>query len=232
MNKEDCLTKLTEFKDLLVSLDYVSSIEQMTSIRSEINKKKHITMKIMSKAHTLKTVTIGPPPAVGGMIMKNLNPLDIIFDPPYGRSIIPSLIDMLDETIGAIEEDDNFFLEDRKDKTRKETKTRKIFIVHGHDDTMKLDVSNVLRQLDFEPIILNDKASGGKTIIEKIRERVQDAVIRTSLITGFPGETDDDFDKLLTFIKNIFRFIVFPHTNIEIGFINTKLCYRKELKSN
>lgn len=168
MNKEDCLTKLTEFKDLLVSLDYVSSIEQMTSIRSEINKKKHITMKIMSKAHTLKTVTIGPPPAVGGMIMKNLNPLDIIFDPPYGRSIIPSLIDMLDETIGAIEEDDNFFLEDRIDKTRKETKTRKIFIVHGHDDIMKLDVSNVLRQLDFEPIILNDKASGGKTIIEKI----------------------------------------------------------------
>lgn len=47
------------------------------------------------------------------------------------------------------------------------------------------------------------KTSGNNicALIEKIRERVPGAVIRTSLITGFPGETDEDFDKLLTFIK-------------------------------
>ncbi len=38
-------------------------------------------------------------------------------------------------------------------------------------------------------------------LIDKIRSKIPDAVIRTSLITGFPGETEEDFDKLLTFIK-------------------------------
>lgn len=38
-------------------------------------------------------------------------------------------------------------------------------------------------------------------LIDKIRNKMPDSVIRTSLITGFPGETQEDFDKLLKFIK-------------------------------
>ena len=34
----------------------------------------------------------------------------------------------------------------------------------------------------------------------RLRERVPGLVIRTSLIVGFPGETDDDFEELLSFI--------------------------------
>lgn len=44
----------------------------------------------------------------------------------------------------------------------------KVFIVHGHDNSMKTDVSNVIRALGFEPIILHEQASSGATIIEKI----------------------------------------------------------------
>jgi len=40
-----------------------------------------------------------------------------------------------------------------------------------------------------------------KNLIEKIRESVEDAVIRTSLIVGFPGETDEDFYELYDFLK-------------------------------
>lgn len=48
--------------------------------------------------------------------------------------------------------------------------SRQVFIVHGHDDEMKLDVSNFLRRLELEPIILDEQANKGKTIIEKIEE--------------------------------------------------------------
>lgn len=41
--------------------------------------------------------------------------------------------------------------------------------------------------------------------LNKLRERVKDIVIRTSLIVGFPDETDDDFDQLFSFVKE-FRF--------------------------
>ena len=40
-----------------------------------------------------------------------------------------------------------------------------------------------------------------KSLIGKIRSKMPEAVIRTSLITGFPGETKDDYFELLSFIK-------------------------------
>lgn len=38
-------------------------------------------------------------------------------------------------------------------------------------------------------------------LIQKIRETVKNAIIRTTLIVGFPGESDEDFNNLLDFIK-------------------------------
>jgi len=38
-------------------------------------------------------------------------------------------------------------------------------------------------------------------LIERIRERVPGVAIRTTFITGFPGEREEDFDELLEFVK-------------------------------
>ena len=40
-------------------------------------------------------------------------------------------------------------------------------------------------------------------LINKIRKEVPDAVIRTSLIVGFPGETEEDFENLCGFVREI-----------------------------
>ena len=40
-------------------------------------------------------------------------------------------------------------------------------------------------------------------LIEKIRHEIPDAVIRTSLIVGFPGETEEDFEDLCDFVRKI-----------------------------
>ncbi len=45
---------------------------------------------------------------------------------------------------------------------------KKVFIVHGHDDSAKYEVARFLEKLDLEPIILHEQASESKTIIEKI----------------------------------------------------------------
>ena len=45
--------------------------------------------------------------------------------------------------------------------------TRKLFVVHGHDNEMKESVARFLERIDFEPIILHEQASSGDTIIEK-----------------------------------------------------------------
>ena len=40
-----------------------------------------------------------------------------------------------------------------------------------------------------------------ETIIEKLRKEIPDVTLRTSLIVGFPGETQKDFDELCEFVK-------------------------------
>lgn len=39
--------------------------------------------------------------------------------------------------------------------------------------------------------------------IQKMRERISGLVLRTSIIVGFPGETEEDFNELKSFIKEI-----------------------------
>lgn len=39
-------------------------------------------------------------------------------------------------------------------------------------------------------------------IIKKLRENIPDIVLRTTIITGFPGETEEDFEELKEFIIN------------------------------
>jgi ribosomal protein S12 methylthiotransferase len=51
------------------------------------------------------------------------------------------------------------------------------------------------------------KRGGGRESLERligrVRERVPGIAVRTTFITGFPGETDEDFEELLAFVKNV-----------------------------
>ena len=40
-------------------------------------------------------------------------------------------------------------------------------------------------------------------LITKIREKIPDVVLRTTLITGFPGETEEQFSELSEFVKEM-----------------------------
>ena len=42
-----------------------------------------------------------------------------------------------------------------------------------------------------------------KTVLKSFREELPDCVIRTSVIVGFPGETEEEFKELLEFVKDI-----------------------------
>lgn len=73
--------------------------------------------------------------------------------------------------------------------------TSEIFIVHGHDDVARLEVSRFLEKLGFLPIILHEQASGSKTIIEKIEgySNVGFAVVLyTPCDIGFKKGNDND----------------------------------------
>jgi ribosomal protein S12 methylthiotransferase len=57
------------------------------------------------------------------------------------------------------------------------------------------------------PVLDRMKRGGNRGVFERqidsIRERIPNAGLRTSFIVGFPGETENDFDEILAFVKNV-----------------------------
>ncbi len=73
-------------------------------------------------------------------------------------------------------------------------KNKKVFVVHGHNDIIKINVARTLEKLGLEPIILHEQPNTGKTIIEKFEahSNVGFAVI---LLTGDDlGKAEKDTD--------------------------------------
>jgi ribosomal protein S12 methylthiotransferase len=56
-----------------------------------------------------------------------------------------------------------------------------------------------------EPVLKRMKRPTGRGnllgMVERIRERVPGVAVRTSFIVGFPGETEEDFERLLEFVR-------------------------------
>ncbi|MBM3244515.1 MAG: MiaB/RimO family radical SAM methylthiotransferase [Candidatus Omnitrophica bacterium] len=83
-------------------------------------------------------------------------------------------------------------------------------VIDGFLDIMK-DDPRVCRYIDLPLQHINDRVLKLMNrhitkveilkIIERIRKKAPDAAIRTTLIVGFPGETDKDFSELSAFVK-------------------------------
>lgn len=196
--RDKYISDLEEFNRLLSVWHYG---EPTYDTRTQISKKISNTRNLVLRAGALKTFTVAPPPMIGGMIMQNVDPFTLIFDPPYGRSIIPSLIDMINEAIGIIETKEDFDPHPKilSTKTKKDKNiSNRVFLVHGHDNELKEATARFLEKLGLKPIILHEQSSKGLTIIEKFEE-YSDVVFAVVLLTpddhGCTIKEKDNFQK-------------------------------------
>jgi len=93
------IQSLEQFAELIADWEKTKSDDE----RHAINKLKRAVERDVIEAGCMKTMTISPPPAVGGLLMRNINPFDHIFENIYLRSLNPVVKDMLSEAIGVLE---------------------------------------------------------------------------------------------------------------------------------
>jgi ribosomal protein S12 methylthiotransferase len=64
---------------------------------------------------------------------------------------------------------------------------------------------DILLQHASKPVLARMRRGGNRTaytqMLERIRRRVPGAALRTTFITGFPGEREEDFEELLDFVR-------------------------------
>lgn len=79
-------------------------------------------------------------------------------------------------------ESEAFDVQEVTKEERKGKISKRVFIIHGHNEEMKLSITRDLEKLGLEPIILHEQANEGKTIIEKF-EKYSDVGFAISLLT-------------------------------------------------
>lgn len=100
MDTEEKIKRLRDFQEAVRSWDRSHSPEA----RSYVNQNLKWVRREVLEARCLRTMTISPPPAVGGLVMRNVDPFMSIFTPVYGDSLNSYVQDMIDQTIGVLNE--------------------------------------------------------------------------------------------------------------------------------
>lgn len=106
MNNDEKIVILRELLEIVEgcrgkSLDK----KELQKVRSEINKRLSVVRSIVVEAGCHKTVTVTPPPLLGGHIVRGLDPFDMFFDGAYGLDMTQSVIDMTERAIGVLSSD-------------------------------------------------------------------------------------------------------------------------------
>lgn len=108
MTNAEIITLLKGYRTHLLKLRSYEGYNYAET-REFLNKNKNTVQRILIAADTLKLISIAPPPMFGGYIMNNINPLDIIFDPPYDMDVHSHLSDVIEQAIGVIENNPEFY---------------------------------------------------------------------------------------------------------------------------
>lgn len=102
MDVAETVEKLEQFKLAVIEWDEFTDSQHRQQLRTFINQNIQWVRQQVIEAGCFQTLTIGPPPAVGGLIMKDVDAFTMIFDPPYLKSLVPIVVDMIDQTIGVL----------------------------------------------------------------------------------------------------------------------------------
>lgn len=91
----------------------------------------------------------------------------------------------LEHLVGVVDEKTIRGVDDRPAPTAAAPPTsRRVFVVHGRNQTVKSEVARTLERLGLEPIVLHEQPDGGRTIIEKLEDHAEDVAFAVVLMTG------------------------------------------------
>lgn len=116
---------------------------------------------------------------VGGGVPHHEKVENVAQDRQRSIQLLSAAISLLEERLSESQE-----TEVAAEASKPAPKTSKrIFIVHGHDNEPKEAVARFLGQLGYEPVILHEQPNRGRTIIQKFREEASDVGFAVVLMT-------------------------------------------------
>lgn len=158
MDNSMIISKLNELKQKIILLDY-KQYDKLDAIKTRFTM---LTRNIFGDknpyAEKIRSTLFSPSIAYSGM-----DPSQYLTSWKSGQAKLSNLVDVLVEEL-------ELSIELQKNKSTTNREGKNVFIIHGHNEEMKQSVARFIEKLKLNPIILHEKASKGKTIIEKFSE--------------------------------------------------------------
>jgi len=172
-----------------------------------LNRENIIRLKIVTTEQTGKKIIEDKNRSMPAGVLYCASPRDIFTFDDYITDVTKGLLsearEKIDNPVAVTKHQ-----KENLDKT-------KVFIIHGRDSEVKLEVARFIDKMGFEPIILHEQASEGMTIIEKI-EKYSDVgfgiILYTPCDVGY--KRGDESSKMFRARQNV----VFEH-----GYLIAKL---------
>ena len=150
------------------------------------------------QVHDFKAISYYPP-------IISFGPYDDNRDTDYQTFYLSGLQTARECLLAIVTEVKDFYPDDvdvnaktveRRGGSNAGSNSRKVFVVHGHDEGMKSSVARFLEKLDLQPIILHEQPNGGKTIIEKFEANADVAFAVVLISPDDEGNEKGKKDKL------------------------------------
>ncbi|MEL6463962.1 MAG: nucleotide-binding protein [Pseudomonadota bacterium] len=111
------------------------------------------------------------------------------FNVPKARKALRKILKSIE--IGKSEKDDPTAEINADDDTS--VLSRKVFVVHGHDRAILREITSTLEKLEFVPVVINELANQGNTIIEKIEQHSNVGFAVVAFTPDDKGASKSDF---------------------------------------
>ena len=155
-------------------IDQANSIQYKDGTLDEVKKRsKMIIRRVFGDKSEylddLKKISYSP-------FMFTANTPDSTFEKAFynGKRELVNLLNVMLEDISLDNKNINNKLATKiynvMDQEGKKEMGNNVFVVHGHNEEMKVSVARTLEKLELNPIILHEQANKGRTIIEKFTD--------------------------------------------------------------
>jgi len=100
---EEKITLLEQF-DSALERWFNGKVDQdgKETFRKSLNELAPMARAIIREARCYKLISVSPPPAIGGPVLQNVDPIDMLFKDYYGMSFIPTIRDMTQQAVGVL----------------------------------------------------------------------------------------------------------------------------------
>lgn len=180
--EEKLQDRINKGKDIQTT--QISTVEQLSTLRDEQKKWNAYNVEYLSRCFDVQSISEAHSKVSGwGALVMNANPQQKVksFIDGIGGQI--TSLESILERLELIPEPVTTAPAHAYNPTRNTADNNSVFIVHGHDETAKVNVARFVEKLGLDAIILHEQPNKGQTIIEKFESNAADVGFAIVLLT-------------------------------------------------